>query len=460
VSYTVHVDVADVRASDDTLVALWDTALWDGADMWSGVLPAWRDITDRVVSINTDQGRGTVLEVVPPGTATVTVLNGDGWAVGAGRQTRTIETPVSVTWGGEPLTWDGEELMWGTVPVEIDAYDNIDPGNWLRVRVDGPDGEHILWTGQHRRSVPTYTPWNEPAAELVAVDPLARLGQVSLPARPIFGEGQTAAERIDVCLDETLWPDELRDLNPGGPVLMRTDLNGSMLDQAQKSAYAAGGHLFATREGLIAYRSADWLRTNPRSNTVQAVLSNTGAPGTLAATGIEAAGPDLDSIRNVANLGSAEYQGSNPITVTVLDQSSMSIYGPLTYNVTDLPSEDEDRLEALGQRVLNLRAWPRPRIETVTLSPLTSPDVAAFVAGARFGDLVAVDYQHPSGWGWTYGMHIHGISHQIVALGDDLQPASWTCTLRLDSAFIFEPADAWDSGTWDDALWAEIEIGA
>jgi hypothetical protein len=236
----IHIDVGDVHAIDPVPTGVWDDALWDtDPARWGGTMPNWTEVSCRVRRVEITRGRATVLQIFEAGRATIEVANDDGWA-----------------------TWST------TAPSPVTA------GSWIRVRAD----DDPLFCGIVRRVVDQYVPGRRPGAQLVAVDPLARLATVELPARPTVGAGDTAAERIGRILDEVGWVAELRDLDPGGPVLTATNLEGSMADQAQQAAVSAGGHLWCSCGGVMVYRDAGWLRTHPRSTIPQAIVTNVPSP--------------------------------------------------------------------------------------------------------------------------------------------------------------------------------------
>ena len=134
--------------------------------------------------------------------------------------------------------------------------------------------------------VDRYDPGALLTADVVAVDPLGRLGQYEPAARPAVGAGDTAAQRIARLLDEVLWPADLRALAAGGPLLTATTMGRSALDLVQQAAFAAGGHCYAGRDGTVTYRDADWLRVAERSTVPQAVVATDGRPGALCAIGM------------------------------------------------------------------------------------------------------------------------------------------------------------------------------
>ena len=142
----VHIDIGDVNATDPDPVGGWDVSRWDDPTaLWAGSMPNWTEISCRVREVRIDRGRRGVLDLFEPGRATVTVANPDGWA-----------------------SWSP------------DSPSPLVMGAWLRVRAD----DQVLFTGAVLRVLDAYTPTGELAAELVCVDPFARLGQVELPARP------------------------------------------------------------------------------------------------------------------------------------------------------------------------------------------------------------------------------------------------------------------------------------
>jgi hypothetical protein len=413
-------------------------------------MPNWTEISCRVRDVRIDRGRRGVLDMFEPGRAGITVANPDGWA-----------------------TWSP------TSPGPLAV------GAWLRVRAD----DDVLFTGAVLRVLDAYTPTGELAAELVCVDPLARLGQVELPPRVPEGAGDTAAERIGRVLDEVRVAAELRDLDPGGPVLTATTMEGSMADQAQRAAATAGGHLFADRDGRICYRDAGWLRTHPRSTTPVAVISNepgttpvadptdltwgtqelvwgtqelTWGPATtvdvphLCATGIQANGPDMERLWNLVTYSGIDdaLPDLEPVEVTQRDGPSGSRYGWSSFNVDRLYTRDPAQLAVLGSRALALRSQPRVWIDTLDLSPVADPNASELCATVEFGDRLQVAYRHPLGWGWETEVHVHGIGYRLLPSGERNEVAEWTTTLILDDAAYWVPGEAWDYSTWDEGTWS------
>jgi len=414
----IFIDIGDVNAVDPDPTAVWDAALWDDpAARWAGTMPNWTEISCRVRSVDIDRGRRGTLHIFEPGRATVAVANPDGWA-----------------------SWSP------------DAPGPVTVGAWLRIRAD----QEVLFTGSIHRVLDAYTPTGELNAELVCIDPLARLGQVELPPRPAVGGFETAAARIGRILDEVRLAPDLRDLDPGGPNLTPTTLAGSMADQAQQAAVTAGGHLFADRDGRICYRDAGWLRTDPRATTVQAVIANDGRPGALCATGIEANGPDLERLINLTTCSGIDdsQPDLDPLEVTQTDQASAGRYGTRSWSVDQLYTRDPAQLAVLGSRVLELRSQPRVWIEGLTISPIADPAASTFCATVDFGDRLEVAYRHPLGWGWETDVHVHGIGYRLRPSGELNECAEWTTDLTLDDATYWQAGEAWDYAEWDVGHWS------
>jgi hypothetical protein len=315
----------------------------------------------------------------------------------------------------------------------------------------------VLFTGGILRVADAYSPGGDLSAELVVVDPLARLGQIELPASAPAGTGETAAERIARVLDAIGQTPDLRDLDPGGPLLTATTMAGSMADQAQRAAVTAGGHLFADRDARICYRSADWLRTAPRSVTAQAVIANDGRPGALCATGMVANGPDMERIVNRATYSGADDADpeADPVEVSQVDGPSSNRYGPASFTVDKLYTVDPAQLTVLGSRVLGMRAQPRVWMDQLDLSPIADPDAARFCSTVDLGDRLEVHYLSPAGWGWSFDVHVHGIAYRILPSGALNEAREWTTTLTLDDAAYWLPGDRWDHATWDAGLWSD-----
>jgi hypothetical protein len=234
----LFVDVGDAYATDPWPTARWDGTAWDDpVSRWSGVMPNWSELSCRVRTVEIDRGRPGLLDIFTPGRATVEVDNSDGWA-----------------------TWSP------------DAPGPVTAGSWLRVRAD----DVALFTGRVRQVADLYAPGRRPGARLLVTDPLARLATARLAelAAPV-GAGDTAAQRIGRVLDAIGVPAEHRDLQAGGALLAATRYGATAADLCQQAAVAAGGALYAARDGRITYRDAGWLRTDPRSVAAVARITNT-----------------------------------------------------------------------------------------------------------------------------------------------------------------------------------------
>jgi len=415
----IYIDIGDALAVDPLPTAAWDVSTWDDdGSLWAGTMPNWSEISCRVRQVRIDRGRRGVLEIFEPGRANISVDNADGWA-----------------------SWSPSS------PGPLAA------GAWLRVRAD----DSVLFTGTILRVADGYSPLGDLSAELVVVDPLARLGQIELPPSAPVGVNDTAATRIARVLDAIGQTRELRDLDPGGPVLTATAMAGSLADQAHRAAVTAGGHLFADRDGRICYRDADWLRTSPRSTSPQAVIANDGRPGALCSIGMEANGPDMERIINRATYSGVDDAApeAGPVEVSQLNGPSTNRFGPSSFTVDRLYSVDPNQLALLGSRVLAMRSEPRVWMDQLDLSPIADPAAAAFCSTVDFGDRMEVHYVSPAGWGWSFDVHVHGIAYRILPAGVDNEAREWTTTLTLDDAAYWLAGDQWDYAKWDVGLWSD-----
>ena len=229
-----------------------------------------------------------------------------------------------------------------------------------------------------------------------------------------------------------------------------------MADQAQRAAATAGGQLFADRNGVICYRDDGWLRTDPRATTVQAVIANDGRAGALCATGIEANGPDMERLVNVAVMSGIDdaQPDLDPLEVTSSDTPSAQRYGASSFSVSQLYTRDPAQLTLLGTRVVRLRANPRVWIDSLEISPIADPNASTLCATVDFGDRLEVTYRHPLGWGWSSQVHVHGIAYRLRPSGERNECAEWTTTLTLDDATYWQPGEAWDFVTWGAGHWS------
>lgn len=172
-------------------------------------------------------------------------------------------------------------------------------------------------------------------------------------------------------------------------------------------------------------------------------------------------GPDVDRVVNLATATGANAATDPPATATVTaaDADSRARYRDQTFNVSDLQTVDPAVLGKVTAAVLAQRKDPRPRLDSLAISPLADPRARDYVIAAQLGDRLVVTYTHPTaGWSWTFQVHVHGVAHDITPAGVDQRAGAWTMDLTVADATYYAAAAGWDLSVWDTAVWAAAAL--
>lgn len=395
----------------------WDRAHWDRTltGNWSGLEPAWESADPcRVLDVTIERGRGRWFERYGASSCTVTVDDRDG-----------------------ALSWDQDD----------DEHLAVQPGVPLRVQaLDVSTGYTVtLWRGFLESVEDAFVPLEQPHAKLGAQDALAQVAHVDMPEQAPIGAGELAGARVNRLLTLADWPVEWRDVDAGVVTMQATNLARNIVDDLGITADSEGGALFALRDGRVAFRDRDWLRTNPRSTTVQATIGDDNDDVCATSYELVRSGNDVVNDVQLARAGGTVRR--------FVDDDSVSVYRRRTYQRTDYVCEDDAQIDVLGHRMLAGRARGQVRIARLTIACVNAPTFA-FVLDVDYGDLLVVNYRPPPAEAaagvqpFSRTVLVQGVAHAIT-------PDGWTCTLRVDDA-IASAADTWDGGNgWDRALWTE-----
>ena len=222
-----------------------------------------------------------------------------------------------------------------------------------------------------------------------------------------FG-GSTAADQlsgslVDAVLDSLAWPSSLRDIDTGR-VLVDGDLGSSKgLTTMQAAAKAEGGAFYFDRRGKAIFRDrlADY--EQPRSTTVQATFSPTGAEPPSYNEPLHIAYDDERVVND------ATYTGISGIPQVARDADSIDRYGISEHSETLIAISDTDTLGLAILRVARY-AEPRDRIEQIVVPAHTNPaDTLPVVLDRELFDRVAINLDPPNMTGSTIVALLQGL---------------------------------------------------
>jgi hypothetical protein len=402
----VELGVGDSR--NPTKVGTWGTSHWgDPTDaLWSGLEPLWVDITCDVRRVRIGRGVDYTTNRFPTSTCQVVADNASGWATAA---------------GGSLL--------------------DVRPGRALRVLGRATDSGVLspLWQGYIDDLSPLYDPEARPVVVLNSVDALSVLAAQDGLEVPPVGAGGLSGARITRRLVLVGWPATWRDIAAGQVAMQATNLARNLADEAGVTADSEGGAVFATRDGLIAFRDRDWWRTaSPAvSWTIGTVPEADACPTRLDVT---YSADDVVSIVDLANSGGTVHR--------YMDGAAYSRYGPATFRRFDLICQDESQLDVLGGRILAVRGVSGRRVRGCDLSLLgDTKHPAAMFAALDYGQRVRLAAQLQDDTSIDQVM--------LVTQADmDITPQDWTVRIGLENAAPYTPVKAWGSARWGIDTWS------
>lgn len=224
-------------------VGVWDTSKWDDAasGTWSGLEPVWYPIDAcQLRDVQISRGRDRSLDRFGASSASITADDVNGW-----------------------LSWDADANP-DLLPVRI--------GTEVRIRAYALSSGQLfaLWRGFIESIDDAFAPSERPAAKLTCQDAVAQLSHIDPLEQEPVGAGERSDQRVARLLDVAAWPKEWRDLHVGTITVQATNLARNVMDDIGITADSEGGAVFAARDGRIAFRNRDWLRADPRAQTVQA----------------------------------------------------------------------------------------------------------------------------------------------------------------------------------------------
>lgn len=405
---TLHVELGIGSSNDPHVESVWGEALWgDPRSRWSGLEPSWVDVTDRVMDVTIQRGRGRWTDRIGMSGCVIRVDNADGW-----------------------ITWNAAELG------EIEAR----PGVPLRIRADTADGgTWNIWRGFIESVDDQYQPWERPNAAIVCQDALAQVAHVNLPEQAPIGAGETTDARINRILDMADWPRQWRNLAHGQVTVQASNFARNLADELGITADSEGGVAYAATDGSVYFQNRDWLRVAPYAQTVQEIIG----PGGEVCGSEHRVVRDGGDVRNDVTMARA-----GGTVQRFVDQDSISRYRRRTYNRVDLICESDAQVAVIAQRILGTRRLAQVRLTDVTVPVVDQPS-ATFIASVDYGWRLQVTWEpYEDGTEWTREVHVMALEHRI-------RPSGWDLILTVDDAMA-QPVQPWGVGQWGAAKWAEV----
>jgi hypothetical protein len=312
------------------------------------------DITDRLIGANVSRGKNQSLDRIDAGLASITVDNSD----------RHFDPLFpNGPYFGQLIPRRTVRITCNTQPVFIGQIDDFDiayaPSNQSQVRIDVSDAFSVLTNS----GLDEFTP-----------------------------SSQLSGARVNAVLDrpELAWPTDQREIDPGNSTMLGAlvEEGTSALEYLQLVSNSEFGNLFIGKDGKVVFRER-----NAVPNTPSIVFSDEVVAGEF--TGIQFASVNnVFGSENLFNRILISNAAEEPLEATASDEQSQVIFGPRSFNQTDLLVESQDQLQFLADFLLARFKEPQYRFEAVTvvIDTLTAEDQDA-VLDLEIGDIVLVRFQ-------------------------------------------------------------------
>jgi hypothetical protein len=343
-----------------------------------------------------------------PGTASVTLKNGDGRfdpdnlsgpyvAAGVTQLTPRVPLRVRATWTGVTYgLFSGFASSW--VPEDGNNY----AGRYAEATVSAADGQRIL-------------------------------SGITLPATGAAGAGENSGARVNRVLDAAGWytGSGQRQVAAGDSTVQAYAGGDTAWNLMQAAADAEIGELYVNGAGQLVFRNRQAILTDSRSNAPQVVFGD--SIGTAEADGTERPYRTVTRARDdttLANDVQATRTGGS--LQQAKDTASIARYlFPRSYARSDLILQDDATTLNWAQWVLYVSRADEDRFDQIVLFPMRDPaSLWPQALGREVGDRIQV-WRRPPGVSSPVAKDcfIRGISHQW-----SMSPASWVTTWTLQDA--------------------------
>jgi hypothetical protein len=312
------------------------------------------DITDRLIGATVSRGKNQSLDRIDAGLASITVDNSD----------RNFDPLFpNGPYFGQLIPRRTVRITCNTQPVFIGQIDDFDiayaPSNQSQVRIDVSDAFSVLTNS----GLEEFTP-----------------------------SSQLSGARVNAVLDrpELAWPADQREIDPGNSTMLGAlvEEGTSALEYLQLVSNSEFGNLFIGKDGKVVFR-----QRNAVPNTPSIVFSDEVVAGEF--TGIQFASVNnVFGSENLYNRILISNAAEEPLEATAADEQSQVVFGPRSFNQTDLLVESQDQLQFLADFLLARFKEPQYRFEAVTvvMDTLTTENQDA-VLDLEIGDVVLVRFE-------------------------------------------------------------------
>ena len=352
----------------------------------------FKDITSRVITINTTRGKNRDLDRFSAGSLNILASNED--------------RAFDPNYASSPYAGA------------------IVPRREVRVTVDGV---RVITTTIDDWNY-GYSPDGSSRAEIVATDDFTLLARQVLTAGTATPE--LSGARVSAVLDmlSVAWPEGKRSIDTGESTLGADVFDGNALQYLQKVSDSEQGLLFIAKNGDLVFR--DRLDATPTTAALTDFTDDgTGIPFTLTAVNY---GSELLYNQAVVTSGELSAQAGN-------DRSQIA-YGVTSVELDTLVST-EAQLQNLADFLVQKYGDPEYRFETISVNLDTvGATYKATCLGLEIGDVVSITFT-PNGIGdpiEQYGQIIR-ISHELEPSRHDMfisvSSLDWTFLVLDDAVF-------------------------
>lgn len=406
----------------------WDVSLWDdvGFAEWAGAEPTWTDASEFVQSADTTSGRvgnnTRVTDEFEVGRGVFVFDNATGWA-----NPNMLPSPDSPRLvGGQQVRVGVDHRVFGIV--------------WL-------------WRGFIDDIEPVWSPTDWSTVMVRAIDPLGESGRPMLAQVTPRPDDEAASDRFAALLDAAPWVTAKRDISTVATELVEAPFDGRVLELGRRCALSAGGWVFGTANGDVAFRGASWLNSEA-SRAPDFVVTNDPAiaePITVCPSGWSRPYRRRDITARVI----LATPPSDPETYE--STSTIDDCGADTLSIRDLWTKSPTDRANIADRLLTVRGPDTvPRLESVTVHAhhagdnRAAVDMATLISATRPSRLRCRFLDDNNAVVFDDQCFATAVQHHITS-------DEWTIDVALDRSDPFSVPTGphyWDVDNWNQAQWS------
>lgn len=360
--------------------------------------------------------------------------------------------------GSSRFTVDVRDRVLDPANTASPYYPNIVPNRRVRLRALADGVTWPIFEGFADAHNVTYEIPRDAVCELPCTDGfklLARAKLTTFGARPI----EKTSARVAAILDHVGWPASRRSISTGSAIVAASADSGdngpyrdmSALDAILDLDGTENGRTVVDAAGVFTFLSRQDMNSSARQTTAQAVLSDTGAAGTIPYSSIEFENSETLLYNSVTV---SAHDGDVLDEQLVEDADSIDEHGLLSYG-RSVWDATESAMRATAEWILESHKDPMTRVLGVTVP--TSRSTATYTTGLystvfalRLGDRVTV-VRTPPGGGSAISQDcwVESIAHRANAT-----QRSWTTQFGFAYAPPAVAYGKWGTAKWNQSKWA------